>query len=187
MLPGERDGDRIMFPVRAYLVDAGSDGLVLADTETSDRHVDDPLLTWRGTPNENVIIPKLEKHEAIVVRLAEIGRALPTSTTVVNTHLHFDHAGDNALFLEPASASKLATRRCSGPTDQFSSSVLGQFGNDREPAGSRRNWRAFSDPELSEISGQRLVSLAEESEAVLLFVHDDERARHLRKPQAYYS
>lgn len=99
MIPGRRDGSPYRFPVLAYLVVTGVGDRVLIDTGMHDGHAYDPAQTWAGTPYEQSIVPLLAPHEGISARLLELGITPDQITYVINTHLHFDHAGNNNLFL----------------------------------------------------------------------------------------
>jgi N-acyl homoserine lactone hydrolase len=95
--PGVHDGKRVHIPVASYLIRLDDDSLVLVDTGMSRLHVDDPELTWRGTPLENVLMPVMRAEDSLLWRLAQLKVAPQDVRYVVNTHLHFDHAGNNDL------------------------------------------------------------------------------------------
>ena len=60
-------------------------------------HISDPELPWRGTPAENALIPTMRPEDSLLFRLAQLDVAPQDIDDVVNTHLHFDHAGNNDL------------------------------------------------------------------------------------------
>ena len=95
--PGVHDGHRVHIPVNAYLIRLDDDRLVLVDTGMSRLHVDDPDITWRGTETAEALIPVMRKEDSLLVRLAQLGVAPQDVDFVINTHLHFDHAGNNDL------------------------------------------------------------------------------------------
>jgi N-acyl homoserine lactone hydrolase len=95
--PGVRDGRRAHIPVNAFLVRLDDDKLLLVDTGMSRLHIDDPDTTWRGTPTADALIPVMRKEDSLLFRLAQLGIAPQDIDYVVNTHLHFDHAGNNDL------------------------------------------------------------------------------------------
>jgi N-acyl homoserine lactone hydrolase len=95
--PGVRDGRRSHIPVNAYLVRLDDDRLLLVDTGMNRIHVDDPDATWRGTPAADALIPVMSREDSLLFRLAQLGVAPQDIDYVVNTHLHFDHAGNNDL------------------------------------------------------------------------------------------
>ncbi len=95
--PGVRDGHRLHIPVNAYLVRLDDDRLVLVDTGMNRMHVSDPELTWRGTPTADALMPVMRKEDSLLFRLAQLEVAPQDIDFVVNTHLHFDHAGNNDL------------------------------------------------------------------------------------------
>ncbi len=95
--PGVRDGHRVHLPVNGFLVRMDDDRLVLVDTGMSRLHVDDPELTWRGTPTASALLPVMRPEDNLLVRLAQLEVAPQDIDFVINTHLHFDHAGNNDL------------------------------------------------------------------------------------------
>jgi len=95
--PGVRDGHRVHIPVNAFLIRLPDDRLVLVDTGMSRLHVRDPELTWRGTPNGEALLPAMRKEDSLLFRLAQLEVAPQDIDFVINTHLHFDHAGNNDL------------------------------------------------------------------------------------------
>ncbi len=95
--PGVSDGRRVHIPVNAFLVRLGDDSLVLVDTGMNRLHVRDPELTWRGTPTAEALVPVMRKEDSLLYRLAELEIAPQDISYVINTHLHFDHAGNNDL------------------------------------------------------------------------------------------
>ncbi len=95
--PGVRDGRRTHIPVNAYLLRTDEERLVLVDTGMSRVHIDDPDATWRGTSTAEALIPVMRKEDSLLFRLAQLGFAPQDIDYVVNTHLHFDHAGNNDL------------------------------------------------------------------------------------------
>lgn len=95
--PGVHDGRRSRIPVNAFLLRTDDDRLVLVDTGMSRIHIDDPDATWRGTPAADALVPVMGKEDSLLFRLAQLGVAPQDVDYVVNTHLHFDHAGNNDL------------------------------------------------------------------------------------------
>jgi N-acyl homoserine lactone hydrolase len=95
--PGVADGKRIHIPVPAFLIRLDDDSLVLVDTGMSRLHIADPDLTWRGTPFAELLVPDMRREDSLLWRLAELDIAPADINYVINTHLHFDHAGNNDL------------------------------------------------------------------------------------------
>ena len=95
-MPGLHDGDVVQVPVAGYLIRLADDRLVLVDTGMSRLHIDDPDLTWRGTPNA-ALRAIMTPEDSLLVRLDQLGLAPQDIDIVINTHLHFDHAGNNDL------------------------------------------------------------------------------------------
>lgn len=94
---GDDPDDRIRFPVPAYLIEAG-DQRILIDTGLNPQGVADPE-GFYGRP-----LFDLELEQDISQQLDA-----STITTIVLTHLHFDHAG--GLGLLPASIPIVVQRR----------------------------------------------------------------------------
>ncbi|MGH9172273.1 MAG: N-acyl homoserine lactonase family protein [Acidimicrobiales bacterium] len=95
--PGVRDGHRSHIPVNAFLIRLDDETTVLVDTGMNRLHVDDPDLTWRGTDLAEELIPVMRPEDSLLFRLAQLQVAPQDIDYVVNTHLHFDHAGNNDL------------------------------------------------------------------------------------------
>lgn len=95
--PGVDDGLRIHIPVAGYLIRRDDDSLVLVDTGMNRVHISDPDHTWRGKPQARKLMPSMRKEDSLLYRLAELDIAPQDVNYVVNTHLHFDHAGNNDL------------------------------------------------------------------------------------------
>lgn len=97
LTPGSDEGERIIIPIWASLVQVG--GLnILFDTGMHPVHITDPRATFGGTPLGDLILPIMSEEDRIENRLAELGLKPGDIDIVVNTHLHFDHAGGNYLF-----------------------------------------------------------------------------------------
>ncbi len=71
------------------------EGNVLFDTGLHPVHVERPEATFGPQPGMRVA---MEPVDAVVPRLASIGVAPEDVALVVNSHLHFDHAGNNGAF-----------------------------------------------------------------------------------------
>jgi N-acyl homoserine lactone hydrolase len=95
--PGVQDGMRTHIPVTGYLIRLDDDKLALIDTGMSRLHIKDPELTWRGTPAAALLGPVMRPEDSLLLRLAQLDIAPQDVDYVINTHLHFDHAGNNDL------------------------------------------------------------------------------------------
>jgi N-acyl homoserine lactone hydrolase len=96
--PGLADGVPMALPVSAYLIRLDDGTTVLVDTGMSRIHIDDPRATFRGTPIEDALLPDMAPADDIGSRLQSLDVAAADVDYVINTHLHFDHAGNNDLF-----------------------------------------------------------------------------------------
>jgi N-acyl homoserine lactone hydrolase len=95
--PGVYDGMHTNIPVTGWLIRLPNEELALVDTGMSRLHVDDPELTWRGTPAAKSLVPVMRPEDSLLHRLAQLDVAPQDIDYVINTHLHFDHAGNNDL------------------------------------------------------------------------------------------
>ncbi len=97
LTPGSGDGERIIVPIWASLVQV--EGLnILFDTGMHPAHIANPRATFGDTPRGDLILPLMKEEDRLENRLAELGLEPGDIDIVVNTHLHFDHAGCNYLF-----------------------------------------------------------------------------------------
>lgn len=71
------------------------EGNVLFDTGLHPVHVARPEATFGPLPDMKVV---MADEDGIVARLASVGVRPEDVTVVVNSHLHFDHAGNNGAF-----------------------------------------------------------------------------------------
>jgi N-acyl homoserine lactone hydrolase len=72
-----------------------SEGNVLFDTGLHPVHITRPEATFGPSPDMKVV---MADEDAIVARLASVGMTPQDVDIVVNSHLHFDHAGNNGAF-----------------------------------------------------------------------------------------
>jgi len=91
-VPGGAD-DKTFVPVWSALVRT-PEGNVLFDTGLHPVHVERPDATF-GPGGLKVV---MTKEDAVVSRLASLGVRPDDVAVVVNSHLHFDHAGNNGAF-----------------------------------------------------------------------------------------
>ena len=96
--PGVHDGQLVKLPVPSYLVKLDDGKNLLIDTGMSRLHITDPGATWRGTEMIDVLVPEMREEDNLEVRLSELDVRPRDVDYVINTHLHFDHAGNNDLF-----------------------------------------------------------------------------------------
>ena len=86
--------ERVAAPVWSALLRT-SEGNVVFDTGLHPVHVDRPEATFGAQSGLTVM---MQREDAIVSRLASIGVKPDDVAIVVNSHLHFDHAGNNGAF-----------------------------------------------------------------------------------------
>jgi N-acyl homoserine lactone hydrolase len=91
---------RILAPVWSALIRT-PEGNILFDTGLHPVHVGNPYATFgKPRPDREAVAMRvaMEADDAIVSRLAGIGLRPDDVAIVVNSHLHFDHAGNNGAF-----------------------------------------------------------------------------------------
>ncbi|HVR88088.1 MAG TPA: N-acyl homoserine lactonase family protein [Candidatus Limnocylindria bacterium] len=93
-LEGPAREERIDCPVWSALLRT-PDGLILFDTGLHPVHVERPEATFGVNPDLAVT---MTAEDAILARLATLGVGAEDIAIVVNSHLHFDHAGNNRAF-----------------------------------------------------------------------------------------
>jgi glyoxylase-like metal-dependent hydrolase (beta-lactamase superfamily II) len=71
------------------------EGLIVFDTGLHPVHVERPEATFGPNPAMQIT---MTTDDAIVARLAAVGVTPDDVTVIVNSHLHFDHAGNNRAF-----------------------------------------------------------------------------------------
>jgi N-acyl homoserine lactone hydrolase len=98
LTPGIGDGDRALIPVPAFLVEADSGERILIDTGMHPVHIDHPGHTFADTAFAQMLRPVMTVNDTLPHRLGELGLAVDDVSHVINTHLHFDHCGQNNLF-----------------------------------------------------------------------------------------
>ena len=96
--PGVRDGNLVKLPVPSYLIKLDDGKNLLIDTGMSRLHITDPGATWRGTEMIDVLVPEMAPEDNLETRLADLDVRPTDIDYVINTHLHFDHSGNNDLF-----------------------------------------------------------------------------------------
>jgi N-acyl homoserine lactone hydrolase len=232
LVPGiSPPGTRVTTPVYAYLLELG-DELILVDTGMHPVHIEDP---GAGFPEgfDAILMPRMTAADRLEARLGESGVAIGDITAVINTHLHFDHAGSNARFtgvpiyvqrahhaealVHPAYPDELWNlpglryELLDGETELFPGvellltpghapghqSLLVTLGSGQrvllcgDAILSRANlehdsWATQADPATARASGTRLVDLAAERDALMIFGHDPVQMHALRyAPEAY--
>lgn len=93
-LDGPARDELVECPVWSALLRT-SEGLILFDTGLHPVHVERPDATFGPSPTMQVV---MRADDAIVARLETLGVRPADVAVVVNSHLHFDHAGNNRAF-----------------------------------------------------------------------------------------
>ncbi len=93
-LSGPERSEMSYQPVWSALIRT-AEGDILFDTGLHPVHVARPDATFGRQPTMRVA---MDDDDAVVARLAGIGVRPEDVTVVVNSHLHFDHAGNNGAF-----------------------------------------------------------------------------------------
>ncbi|NLG95279.1 MAG: N-acyl homoserine lactonase family protein [Acetomicrobium flavidum] len=94
---GRGIGQIVTVPVPCFLIEHPK-GLILFDTGMSKELIDNPDPVKRIGPIIRMSTPIMKKGEDIVSQLDKLGIKPKDIKYVVNSHLHFDHAGNNADF-----------------------------------------------------------------------------------------
>lgn len=95
--PGKNHGDWLKVPIWAAVIKT-SELNILIDTGMHPGHIKHPNMTFEGTELESAIVPIMTEDDRMENRLSEIGLTPEDIHVVINTHLHFDHSGNNNLF-----------------------------------------------------------------------------------------
>jgi len=93
-LEGAARDERVVAPVWSALLRT-NEGNIVFDTGLHPVHVDRPDATFGPQTGLKVM---MDRNDAIVARLASVGVEPDDVSIVVNSHLHFDHAGNNGAF-----------------------------------------------------------------------------------------
>jgi N-acyl homoserine lactone hydrolase len=93
-LEGAARDERVVAPVWSALIRT-NEGNIVFDTGLHPVHVDRPDATFGPQSGLKVV---MERQDAIVARLASVDVTPDDVAVVVNSHLHFDHAGNNGAF-----------------------------------------------------------------------------------------
>src|SRR5919198_648156 len=93
-LDGASREERVTAPVWSALLRT-PDGNILFDTGLHPVHVARPDATFGPQSGLSVV---MKEDDAIVARLSALGVQPDDVSIVVNSHLHFDHAGNNGAF-----------------------------------------------------------------------------------------
>jgi len=86
----------VSLPVWVYLIET-TDGPILIDTRMQESCVQDPLGLFGGM-SDGSIAPQMKEEDTILNILHCQGYQLNDLAWLISSHLHFDHAGGNAMF-----------------------------------------------------------------------------------------
>jgi N-acyl homoserine lactone hydrolase len=93
-LDGPSRDEKVSSPVWSALLRT-PEGNILFDSGLHPVHVDRPEATFGPNPGMTIV---MARDDAVVSRLASVGVRPDDIAVVVNSHLHFDHAGNNGAF-----------------------------------------------------------------------------------------
>ncbi len=231
--PGVGDGVQTHIPVVGYLAVTGQGRRIVIDTGVHRSHVEDPDRTWRGTEAAGQLKAVMRIEDTVDYQLARLGLRGADITDVINTHLHFDHAGNNdafpnatfhvqrahfdaaldnpsfpnqywrlpglnysllrgetdledgvSVFPTPGHApghQSVSVRLGSGQTVILCGDAIYEEDNLRHD-----NWGAQADPAEARRSALGLMERARDLKAIVMFGHDAEQWRGVRKSPAWY-
>lgn len=92
--------ERVLAPVWSALIRT-PEGNIVFDTGLHPVHISNPHATFGKPPPDREALAMrivMTEEDAIVARLAALGVEPDDVSIVVNSHLHFDHAGNNGAF-----------------------------------------------------------------------------------------
>jgi N-acyl homoserine lactone hydrolase len=233
LLPELEPGVMVETPVYAYLIEAGDGRRILVDTGMHPVHIDEPHAgfdPWFAS----VLTPQVGEGDRLEARLGELGLQPSDISAVINTHLHFDHAGANALFAgvpihvqrahyewalghpscpnhlfdvaelrydlldgegelfdgvellltpghAPAHQSLLVTLSSGARVLLCADAILSRENLERD------SWGTQAAPETARASAARLVEVAAEHDALMIFGHDPVQMHELRYGREAYA
>ena len=90
-------GTWVVTPVHAYLIELADGRNVLVDTGMSAIRIADPHYGF-DPDFASILTPVMGPEDRLEAQLAGIGLQPEDISSVISTHLHFDHAGNNGLF-----------------------------------------------------------------------------------------
>jgi N-acyl homoserine lactone hydrolase len=97
LIPELGPGIVVDTPVYAYLLETADGRTILVDTGMNPVHIAEPHAGF-DPGFAQVLTPIMDEPDRLEARLAAAGVDVGDVSAVINTHLHFDHAGGNALF-----------------------------------------------------------------------------------------
>ena len=236
LAPGVDDGVHVLIPIPAFLVETEDGRRVLIDTGMHPKHIDDPSASFRDEPELLAVLrPVMTPADTLEARLGELGLGVGDITHVVNTHLHFDHCGQNELFAGRGTPVLVQRRHYeaaledpSFPNEYFVIEGLNYQFLDGEgelfpgvrailtpghapahmsilldlPRSGKMllcidaiytqatldhdAWGSQDDPDTARASAARLVQIAREERALLVYGHDPDQWQTLRRAPAFY-
>jgi N-acyl homoserine lactone hydrolase len=233
LVPEAGAGTWVTTPVYGFLIVQPDGRRILVDTGLNPVYVDDPI--YGLDPAFAAILQAVMRDEdRVTERLASLGLTPADVQDVVNTHFHFDHAGNNALFPHAQFHVQRAHHDAAVDNPQFPNefwrlpelryhlldgeselfpgvhllltpghapahqSLLvelasgGRFLICADAIFSRENlelgsWSTQADPEAARASGERLATVARETDAFVVYGHDHVQANELRYAPDWYA
>src|SRR3954449_12876270 len=94
--PGASPDTSRHIPVMTFFIET-TDGVVVWDTGMCTA-VSHDAVGYLGRVAKRAVVPEYHEGDDVVSRLGQAGYALDDVSMVLNSHLHFDHAGMNTAF-----------------------------------------------------------------------------------------
>lgn len=96
--PGVDEGVRIVVPVWSALIETDDRRRILVDTGMHPDHIANPRATHGDTPAAARMTPRMTYADLLPNRLQSLGVPTNVVSTVILSHLHWDHCGQTRLF-----------------------------------------------------------------------------------------
>ena len=90
-------GTFVVTPVHAYVIELADGRNVLVDTGMSPIYIKEPHYGF-DPDFAAILTPVMTPEDRLEAQLAGVGLRPDDISSVISTHLHFDHAGNNGLF-----------------------------------------------------------------------------------------
>ncbi len=95
-----REGQHVVVPVPAYLVQTDDGHTILVDTGMPAALAGPRETALERSPFDADMVPYLAPEQTVMAQLALVGLSPSDVDTVICTHLDWDHCGENGLFTD---------------------------------------------------------------------------------------